>query len=76
MCVSRRDGDRMAPAGRNCTKSLKQLFLEKKLTQAERDLTPVLRDDKGIIGVLGIAVASRCMAGPGDKVLRVDVEKI
>lgn len=76
LCVSRRDGDRMAPAGRNCTKSLKQLFLEKKLTQAQRDLTPVLRDDRGIIGVIGIAVASRCKAEPGDKVLRVDVEKI
>ena len=43
-CDSRRPGDRISPAGRNCTKSLKSLFLEAGMTQRERDLTPVIRD--------------------------------
>lgn len=74
-CDSRRPGDKISPAGRNCTKSLKSLFLEAGMTQRERDLTPVIRDEKGIIAVYGLAVDRRCEAGPGDKVLRLDIEK-
>ena len=45
------------------------------MTQRERDLTPVIRDEKGIIAVYGLATDRRCEAGPGDKVLRLDIEK-
>jgi len=75
-CDCRREGDRINIAGRNCTKSLKKLFTELKMTQAERNMTPVLRDDKGVIAVLGLAVDSRCQARAGDKVLRIDIEKL
>lgn len=74
-CASRLPGDKIRPAGRNCTKSLKSLFLEAKMTRREKDLTPVFRDEKGVIAVLGLAFAQRCIARPGDLVLRLDIEK-
>ena len=74
-CASRRPGEKIRPVGRNCTKSLKSLFLEAGMTQRERDLTPVIRDEKGVIAVCGLAVDRRCEAKPGDKVFRLDIEK-
>ena len=74
-CTCRRDGDKIRLLGRGCTKSLKDLFSEKGMTQRQRALTPVLRDDKGIIAVWGFGIAERCAAAPGDKVLRVNIEK-
>ena len=76
LCTCRRPGDNIHPAGRGCGKSLKKLFAELKLTQQQRNLTPVLRDDKGLIAVVGIAVDRRSEAKPGDKVLRIDIEDI
>ncbi len=75
-CTCRRPGDSIRPAGRGCSKSLKKLFTELKLTQSQRNMAAVLRDDKGVIAVLGLAVDSRCEARPGDRVLRIDIEKI
>jgi tRNA(Ile)-lysidine synthase len=74
-CTCRRDGDRVRLAGRGCTKTLKDLFRESGMTQAMRDLTPVLRDEIGIIAVYGFGIAERCAARPGDRVLRVNIEK-
>lgn len=75
-CTCRRDGDRIRLAGRGCTKSLKALFNEKKMTQAEKDHTPVLRDAKGIVAVYGFGIAERCTPLAGDTVLCVNIEKI
>lgn len=75
-CTRRRDGDRIRLAGRGCTKSLKALFNEKKMTQTEKDLTPVLRDEKGVVAVYGFGIAERCAPLAGDTVLRVDIEQI
>lgn len=75
-CTCRRPGDSIHPAGRDCGKSLKKLFTELGLTQSQRNMTPVLRDEKGLIAVLGVAVDSRCEAKPGDRVLRIDMEKV
>lgn len=58
--TSRRDGDRVRLAGRGCTKSLKDLLRESGMTQAQRDLLPVVRDEMGIIAVYGFGVAERC----------------
>ncbi len=73
--TSRKDGDKIRLNGRKCTKSLKDLFSEAKMTQLERSLTPVLRDEKGIIAVYGFGIAERCSAMPGDTVLRVTINK-
>ena len=73
--TSRRDGDKIRLSGRGCTKSLKDLFSEAKMPQAERNLTPVLRDEKGIIAVYGFGIAERCRAEKGDTVLRITINK-
>lgn len=69
----RQEGDRVHLAGRTGSKKLKQLFQEHKLTQPQRAVTPVLRDERGIIGVYGFGIAQRCVAEIGDKILMVQV---
>ena len=50
----RQSGDSMRlPGG---TKSLKKLFIDRKIPAAQRGRIPVLADEQGIIGVLGIGV--------------------
>ena len=73
--TSRMPGDKIRLHGRGCTKSLKDLFSEAKLGSVERAETPVLRDEKGVIAVCGFGVAERCIARPGDKVIRVTINK-
>ena len=70
-CTCRREGDRFHPAGRGCGKTLKALFTEAGLTGEQRDRIPVLRDEMGILAVLGFGVDERVCARPGDRVLRV-----
>lgn len=72
----RRDGDKLRLAGRGCTKSLKALFAERGMTLAERDMTPVFRDEAGVIGVWGFGVAERCAAKKGETILKVAINKI
>ncbi len=71
--TSRRDGDKIRLGYRKCTKSLKDLFSEKKMTQAERNMTPVIRDEKGVIAVGGFGVCERCTASDGDSVICVKI---
>lgn len=68
-CTSRRSGDRIKLAGRNCTKKLSDLFGERKLTQTRRALTPVLRDSRGVVAVGGFGMAERCVPRAGDRVV-------
>jgi tRNA(Ile)-lysidine synthase len=70
---ARRPGDKLRPAGRGCTKPLKQLFQEGNIPPWERDSIPVLRDDQGPLAVYGLAVAQRAAAQPGDgNILKVE----
>ena len=51
---SRRTGDAIRlPGG---TKSIKKLFIDRKIPAARRDQIPILCDDAGIIGIPGISV--------------------
>lgn len=74
VCTGRRHGDSLRILGRGCTKSLKSLFNEAGMTQSQRDSCPVLRDEKGILAVYGLAIAERAAAKPGEKILRIDIE--
>lgn len=49
---SRREGDHIRLKGG--TKSLKKLFIDRKIPANERMNVPVLADDKGVLGVFGI----------------------
>lgn len=59
---SRREGDSISPAGRNCTKTLKKLFNELKIPAESRGDIPVIADGGGVIGVYGRCVDERVKA--------------
>ena len=74
VCSGRREGDRMRPRGRGCTKKLKALFAEAGMSARERESAVILRDDKGIMAVLGLAPDERFTPKIGDKILRIEIE--
>jgi tRNA(Ile)-lysidine synthase len=74
-CTCRRDGDKIRLAGRGCTKSLKDLYNEGKLTLARRAENPVLRDGEGPTAVYGFGISQRCVPARGDRVLRIIIEE-
>lgn len=69
----RREGDAVELAGRKCTKSLKKLFIEEKIPKIDRARIPVFTDDKGLIAVMGLGVANRCVPAPGDPVITLTI---
>ena len=56
---SRREGDRITPAKRNCSKTLKKLYNELKIPEDKRKSIPVIADNSGIIGVAGFCSDER-----------------
>ena len=75
LCGGRQAGDKMRPQGRRCTKSLKSLFLEAGYPQAQRDRALVLRDEKGVLAVLGLGTDERTAAGPEEPVLTIQIRE-
>ena len=57
---SRRIGDKLRTSGG--TKSLKKLYIDRKIPCGQRSLLPVLEDEKGILAACGIGADSRRMA--------------
>lgn len=72
--TAKQDGDRVKLAGGSCTKKLKQLFQERKLTQPQRASVPVFRDEQGIVAVYGFGIAQRCVPEIGDTVIYIQCE--
>ena len=70
-CTGRKPGDRYHPQGRGCGKSLHDLFRDKGMTQRERERCPVLRDEKGVLAVLGFPADERVRPQVGDRCLRI-----
>ncbi len=60
-----REGDRMRPAGLGGTKTLQDLFTDRKVPRALRGLLPVVEAGGEIVWVAGVAAAER---GAGDPV--------
>jgi tRNA(Ile)-lysidine synthase len=60
-----REGDRMRPAGMSGTKSLQDLFTDRKVPRALRHSLPLAEADGAIVWVAGVAAAER---GAGDPV--------
>jgi tRNA(Ile)-lysidine synthetase-like protein len=68
----RQPGDRLRPAGLGGSKSLQDLFVDRKVPRGERDRTPVVTGADGrIVWVVGLAVAEdlAAAAGEGDVVV-------
>jgi len=55
----RLEGDEMCIFGRNCTKSLKKLMIEKRIPRHQRGRIPVLADEAGVLAALGMGVDRR-----------------
>ena len=63
---SRKIGDTLRIAGRNCEKTLKKWMIEERIPTLERDSWPVFADDLGVVAVPGLGTAERAAAGAGE----------
>ena len=57
---TRMPGDSIRLKGRGCTKTLKKLMNELSVPKEQRDIIPLIADDKGVIWIYGIGTAQRC----------------
>ena len=73
--TSRREGDTIRLWGREGTRTLKKLMIEEKIPRSERELLPVIRDEKGVLAVYSIGQSSGSVPAPGDRCVRVDFYK-
>ena len=72
----RREGDFIKLKGHSGTKTLKKLFIEKKIPVRKRAFIPVISDDEGVLGVYGIGAGERASPEPGDSVIQLIFEEI
>ena len=61
----RRPGDRVSLAGRSGSRTLKRLFIDEKLTAAEKAQTMVFSDEEGVCAVWGYGPDRRCAVEEG-----------
>ncbi len=70
----RAEGDKISPAKRNCTKTLKKLFNEYHIPVEKRSSIPVICDNSGVIGVYGYCVDERAAINNNTRnVLVIDI---
>ncbi len=72
----RMTGDEIALAGGGRTKSLKKLFIERKIPAGRRQAVPVVADDEGPLAVYGIGRGSRALPEPGRQVYKITFTEI
>ena len=63
---SRCEGDFIKLKGQSGTKTLKKLFIEKRIPTRKRNLVPVISDDEGVLGIYGIGTGDRAIPKSGD----------
>jgi tRNA(Ile)-lysidine synthase len=63
-----RDGDRMRPVGLGGSKTLQDLFTDRKVPRALRRTLPVVEAAGEIVWVAGVALDERFAAGEGESV--------
>ena len=66
------EGDKINILGRNVTKSLKKLFIEKKIPKNIRGQIPVIADDNGPLAVAGICRDARALPTPDAPAIEID----
>ena len=72
----RRAGDKIKFLGQDGTKTLKKLFIERRIPAHKRSLIPVIADSKGVLAVYGLGRGERLVPQSGDIALRIDFEEI
>jgi len=73
---SRREGDSIRLKGQSGTKTLKKLFIEKKVPARKRKLVPLICDDDGVLGIYGLGVSGRAVPKRGEIVTQIIFEEI
>jgi tRNA(Ile)-lysidine synthase len=71
-----RPGDRIRPAGLGGTKTLQDLFTDRKVPRAQRAGTPVVEADGQIAWVAGLAVDERFRADPSPAAVAVSARRL
>ena len=71
----RSEGDAIKLKGREGTKTLKKLFVEKRIPARKRSLIPVICDDEGVLGIYGIGVSDRAVPTQGDDTILISFEE-
>ncbi len=73
---TKQSGDKIRLKKRGCTKTVNRIFSENKIPLRDREIIPVIADDKGVIWIHGIGVAERCAVGSNSKrILKISVEE-
>jgi tRNA(Ile)-lysidine synthase len=70
---NRRAGDTFTPAGRGCTKSLKNLFNELKIPPHERERLAILESEGEILWIDGIGVSESGQVGTAAELLLIKI---
>ena len=73
---SRRESDTIKVYGQNGTKTLKKLFIERRIPARERARVPVVADDGGVLAIYGLGAGSRAVPQPGDLAYKIDFEVV
>jgi len=73
---SRREGDSIRLKGQSGTKSLKKLFIEKRIPVRKRNLIPVICDEKGVLGIYKLGAGDRAAPEPGYSAVLIIFEEI
>ncbi|MCL2424881.1 MAG: tRNA lysidine(34) synthetase TilS [Oscillospiraceae bacterium] len=73
---SRLEGDSIKLQGRRGTKSLKKLFIEKRVPVRKRSLIPVISDDEGVLGIYKIGVGTRAIPESGEPAIMLIFEEM
>ncbi|MDR0447021.1 MAG: tRNA lysidine(34) synthetase TilS [Oscillospiraceae bacterium] len=68
-------GDSIKILGGKITKSLKKLFIEKKIPASRRELIPIIADALGPLAVYGVAVGARAAFSADDDVIELRFEE-
>lgn len=72
----RLQGDSIMLSEKSGTKSIKKLFIEKKIPAHMRDSVPIIADDAGPLAIPGIGCSVRVRPHQGDNVLNITFEEI
>ena len=72
---SRREGDTIRLHGQSCSKTLKKLFIERRIPARERSLVPVVADERGVLAVFGLGQGDRAVPSPGDFAFQVEFKE-
>ncbi len=73
---TKQSGDKIRLRNRGCTKTLNRIFSENKIPVRDREVIPVIADDKGVIWIHGIGVAERCnVCNKSKRILKISVEE-